>query len=84
MFRKTMLLVTLATTLAAGSAFAAQSVTGQVTRVDAANGDIWLDNGTKFDVGTTLADGILAGDRVTILYDDFNNHIDVITASPAS
>ena len=84
MFRKTILLATLAATLAAGSAFAAQSVSGQVTRVDAANGDIWLDNGTKFDVGSSLAGTVLAGDKVSIIYDDYNGHIDVLSAAPHS
>ncbi len=52
--------------LAAGSAFAADHVTGKVTRVDPAYGTIWLDNGVKFSVGTDMAGSVLPGDTVSI------------------
>lgn len=64
--------------LAAGSAFAADHVTGNVTRVDPAFGDIWLENGVKFAVRTEIAD------TVSITSTDDNNKVDVLAASPAT
>ena len=84
MFRKSVLLAALAVTLAAGSAFANVHVTGQVSRVNPAGGNIWLNTGMEFGIGTAAAQGLLPGDTVSITYADYNHTIDVLSTSPAS
>ena len=84
MFRKSVILASFATLLAAGSAFAATTEVGTVRRIDVANGNIWLANGTEFGVGRTVAEGLLPGDKVSVSYTDINNSITVLDASPVS
>ena len=84
MNRKSLILAIFGLTLAAGSAFAADHVSGKVARIDAANGDIWLNTGVKFPVGTALASSLLPGNSVSIVFTDYNRNIDVLAVSPAS
>lgn len=84
MLRKSALFAALAVTLAAGSAFADTRVIGKVTRVDAVGGNIWLNNGQEFGVGTVVADGLLPGDKVSIVYTDYDGNVDVLSTSPNS
>lgn len=65
MIRKSILFVALASTLAAGSAFAADKVSGQVTQVDPANGYVWLE-GVRYDVGEDFAAGVTPGNQVSL------------------
>lgn len=84
MLRKSALLAALAVTLAAGSAFAETSITGTVTRVDPAGGNVWLANGMEFGVGRTVASGVLPGNKMAIIYTNYDNSIAVVSASPVS
>lgn len=59
-------------------------MTGTVTRVDAVAGNIWLNTGIEFGVGTDLAASLLPGNSVSIVYTDYNKSIVVLSASPAN
>ena len=83
MIRKNIMLVALATTLAAGSAFAATKIDGTVSKIDAPQGYIWLDNGTRYDVGTDFARGLTIGNGVSLLVTPNGTDVDVVSASPA-
>ena len=83
MIRKNMILVALATTLAAGSAFAGTQVTGTVAKVDTAQGYVWLDNGVRYDVGTEFAHGVLPGNGVSLVVTPTGTGFDVVSAQPA-
>jgi hypothetical protein len=83
MIRKSILFVALATTLAAGSAFAGTQVTGTVSKVDTAQGYVWLDNGVKYDVGSEFAHGILPGNAVSLVVTPNGSDFDVVSAQPA-
>jgi hypothetical protein len=83
MIRKSILLVALATTLAAGSAFAGSLVTGTVSKIDAAQGYVWLDNGVRYDVGSDFAHGVLPGNTVSLVVTPNGSDFDVVSAQPA-
>lgn len=82
MNRKSFLIAALTTSLAAGSAFAGTQVSGTVTQVDTAQGYVWLDNGTKYDVGTDLAHGLLPGNGVSLIVVPTGSDVEVISAQP--
>lgn len=81
--RKSILFVALATTLAAGSAFAGTQVTGTVSKVDTSLGYVWLDNGTRYDVGTEFAHGVLPGNGVSLIVVQNGTDFDVLSAQPS-
>ncbi|NBZ88140.1 hypothetical protein [Stagnihabitans tardus] len=83
MIRKSILFVALASTLAAGTAFAGTQVSGTVAKVDAAQGYVWLDNGVKYDVGTDFAHGVLPGNGVSLVVVQNGTGFDVVSAQPA-
>ena len=83
MFRKTALFAAVAVTLAATSAFAATKIDGTVSKIDAPQGYIWLDNGTRYDVGTDFARGLTVGNGVSLLVTPNGTDMDVVSASPA-
>ena len=83
MFRKTALFATVAVTLAATSAFAGTKIDGTVSKIDAPQGYIWLDNGTRYDVGTDFARGLTVGNGVSLLVTPNGTDVDVVSASPA-
>ena len=83
MIRKSILVTAVAATLAAGSAFAADKVTGSVTQIDQPNGYIWLDNGVKYDVGEDFATGITPGNAVNLIVVQNGTDLDVVHASHA-
>ena len=81
--RKSILFVALATTLAAGSAFAGTEVSGTVSKVDASQGYAWLDNGTRYDVGQDLASTLLPGNGVNLVVVQNGTGFDVVSAQPS-
>ena len=83
MIRKSILFTAVAATLAAGSAFAGDVVTGTVTQIDRAQGYVWLDNGVKYDVGEDFASGITTGNGVSLLTVQNGTGVEVISAQPA-
>ncbi len=82
MIRKTILFVALATTLAAGGAFASTKVSGNVTQVDAPMGYVWLD-GVRYDVGHDFAAGVTPGNAVELITVQNGTANDVVHASHA-
>lgn len=82
MIRKSILLAAAVATLAAGSAFAADKVSGRVTQVDTANGYVWLE-GVKYDVGEEFAAGVTPGNTLNLVTVQNGTDQDVVHASHA-
>jgi hypothetical protein len=82
MIRKSILFIALASTLAAGSAFASTKVEGNVTQVDAPNGYVWLE-GVRYDVGQDFASGVTTGNKIELVTIQNGTANDVVHAAHA-
>ncbi len=83
MIRKSILFAAAIATVAAGSAFAGTQVTGTVSKIDAPQGYVWLDNGTRYDVGSDFAHTVLPGNAVSLIVVQNGTAQDVLSAAPA-